>query len=199
MSARLGWCLALILAALLLAVAFFLDSTVHGWVVQHQTRELRAGALLVSRWGDWPSHIVLGVLGVAAAYFLGDRKWLRIFAAMILACALAGAATRVIKISTGRARPSVTLDAGWNGPRFSSKYHAFPSGHTASSLAFFAVPLFARRRIALLFLPIPLLIASARVLLDAHYLSDVVFAALLGVLCAWLVWRFVTTRYPEPT
>ena len=200
MTARAGllwWLLALFLGVLILAVAFFLDATVHAWVVEHQTRNLHKFMLAVSRWGDWPSHVIVGGLAAAAAYALGKRDWLRIFVAMIVACALAGATTRVIKIAAGRSRPSVTAHAGWNGPSLSSKYHAFPSGHTASSIAFFAVPCFARRRIALAFLPIPLLIATSRVLLDAHHLSDVVFAAMLGVLCAFLVWRFVSVRYLE--
>jgi len=156
---------------------------------------VRTLMLAVSRWGDWPSHIVVGSVAAAAAYVLNKRDWLRLFIAMIVACALAGAATRVTKIASGRSRPSVTAQGGWNGPSLSSKYHSFPSGHTASSVAFFAVPCFARRRMALAFLPIPLLIGASRILLDAHHLSDVVFAAMLGVLCAFLVWRFVSIRY----
>lgn len=195
MSAR-WWGAALVLWLLLLLAAFYFDGNVHAWVVEHQTREQRQWMLLVSRAGDWPGHVIIGVIGAAAAYFLKRRDWLRIFIAMIVACALAGAAARVIKISVGRARPSVTAHTGWNGPRFSSKYHAFPSGHTASSMAFFAVPCFARRRIGYAFLAIPLLIAASRVLLDAHYFSDVVFAAMVGVVSAMIVWRFVARRYP---
>lgn len=191
------WSGALILWLLLLVAAFFLDAKVHAWVVAHQSVGLRHAMLLVSRWGDWPGHVVAGLLGIAAAYFLGHREWRIIFVAMIVACALAGVAGRVIKISVGRSRPSVTTDAGWNGPSLSSKYHAFPSGHTTSSVAFFAVPCFARRRIGYAFLPIPLLIATSRILLNAHYLSDVVFAAMLGIVSAMLVWNFVARRYPR--
>ena len=191
------WCAALILGALLLAAAFYFDANVHAWVLQQQTRNLRKSMLAVSRWGDWPSHILVGTVGAAAAYFLSSRRWVRFFVVMIVACALAGAAARVIKIAVGRPRPSVTAQGGWHGPSLSSKQNSFPSGHTAASTAFFAALFFARRRIGLLFLPIPLLIATSRVLLDAHHLSDVVFAALLGLFCAWLVWRFVQARYPE--
>lgn len=201
MTTRAGlwwWFIGLFLAALILAGAFYVDANVHTFVLQHQTCKLRTFMLAVSRWGDWPSHIVLGIAGAGMAYALGHRSWLRIFLAMIVACALAGAVSRVIKISVGRSRPAVTAHAGWNGPSLSSKYHAFPSGHTTSSAAFFTVPIFARRRIALALLPIPFLIAASRVLLDAHHLSDVVFAAMLGTLCAFLVWRFVSARYLEP-
>ena len=193
------WWIALFLGALIIAASFFLDATVHGWAVEHQTRGLRKFMQSVSFWGDWFSHAIVGIAGAAVAYALGRRDWLRIFLAMILACALAGAAVRVIKIAAGRSRPSVTTNVGWKGPTLSAKYHAFPSGHTASSVAFFVVPYFARRRMALLLLPIPALIGVARILVDAHHFSDVVAGALLGVLCAFVTWRFITVKYPQAT
>lgn len=192
MTARKGviaWSAALFLWLLFLLGGFRFDANLHAWVVRNQTPSLHAWMLAISRWGDWPAHVALGMIGATVSYLLGNRGWMRIFIAMMIACALAGAAARVIKISVGRARPSVAAAAGWNGPSLRSKNHAFPSGHTAASMAFFAVPCFARRRIGFLFLLVPLLIAASRILLDAHYLSDVIFASMLGVLSAALVWR----------
>jgi membrane-associated phospholipid phosphatase len=145
----------------------------------------------VSRFGDWPEHVALGLTLLVLAYWRRSKKWMRIFAAMILACALAGAAARVIKISTGRARPSVQTEAEWNGPRFSPRYNAFPSGHTAASTAFFATLALASWRIGLGFLVTPLLIAFSRMYVAAHYLSDVVCASLIGVLAAYFVARWL--------
>jgi membrane-associated phospholipid phosphatase len=48
----------------------------------------------------------------------------------------------------------------------------------------------AHRRIGLACLPIPILIGVSRMYIGAHYLSDVVCAAILGVLCALLVTHF---------
>jgi undecaprenyl-diphosphatase len=53
-------------------------------------------------------------------------------------------------------------------------------------VGFFGVLLFVRRGLGLALLPIPLLIAFSRLYLGAHYLSDVVCGALLGILCAWI-------------
>jgi len=93
-----------------------------------------------------------------------------------------------IKTATGRARPSVRAEEVWN--RFSTKYHAFPSGHVAASMAFFGVLFFVNRRIGLLCLPIPIVIGFSRMYVTAHYLSDVVCAAILGILSALLVAHF---------
>src|SRR2546429_8019786 len=120
----------------------------------------------------------------------GSEKWTRIFLSMLLAMAIAGIAGHVIKRTVPRARPSVKSELRWGGPRFSTKYHAFPSGHVAASTAFFGVLIFARRRIGVACLPIPILIGFSRMYIGAHYLSDVVCAAVLGIFCAALVAHF---------
>ena len=180
-----------VLAVALVVVAFIFDAPVREWVNAHQSDGLRQFMLKVSRFGDWWSHAALGILLLAVAWWRGNKKWTRVFLSMLIALALAGAATRVIKIGAGRARPSVQSEAAWNGPSLSSRFHAFPSGHTAASTAFFAVLFFVSWRIGLACLPIPLLIGFSRMYVAAHYLSDVVCAALLGLLCAFLVSRWL--------
>ena len=95
---------------------------------------------------------------------------------------------------TGRARPSVKTEHVWNGPRLSSKYHAFPSGHAAASTAFFGILFLMNWRLGLACLPIPLLISLSRLYLGAHYLSDIVFAAMLGLVTAYFVVVFFLIR-----
>lgn len=193
--ARLRWSYLLVfLSALVLAGSFYFDLSVVEWMRRHETPGGISFMRAVSWWGDWPGHALSGLAGALIAYALGNRRWVTVFAAMLIALTLASAVNRVIKIAAGRSRPSVTVDAGWQALRWDSKHHAFPSGHTASSTAFFATLCFARRRVGLLLLPIPLLIACSRLYLHAHYLSDVVFAAMLGTLCAFLVWRVLTRR-----
>ena len=185
------WSLLFFVAAAVIVGSFYLDADAQRWIAQNQNESLRNFMRAVSRFGDWPEHVGLGIILLGVAYFRRNKKWMRIFAAMILACALAGAAARVIKISTGRARPSVQTEAGWNGPRVSARYNAFPSGHTAASTAFFATLALASWRIGLGLLAVPLLIAFSRMYVAAHYLSDVVCASLIGVLAAYFVARWI--------
>ncbi|MGI8480665.1 MAG: hypothetical protein ACR2MF_01115, partial [Chthoniobacterales bacterium] len=88
-----------IIAIGFIAIAFWLDAATREWVVAHQMPGLRHAMELVSTWGDWPSHVGLGLVLCALAYVRGRKRWLRIFAAMIVACALAGVSARVIKIA----------------------------------------------------------------------------------------------------
>lgn len=150
-----------------------------------------------SRYGDWPEHIALGVILFTLAWTRGSKSWMRVFAAMIVACALAGAAARVVKISTGRARPSVQTEEAWSGPQLSSKHNAFPSGHTAASTAFFATLILVGWRIGTPLLAVPLLIAFSRMYVTAHYLSDVVAGALIGVVAAIFVVQWKPLRLGE--
>ena len=183
------WLISIAIAAIVIFAAFHWDNTVRDFIAQHQNPTMRNLMRNVSRFGDWPEHFALGLIFAAIAWWRGNKKWTRIFLAMLIALSIAGLAGRAIKFSTGRARPSVKAEQVWNGPRLSSKYHAFPSGHVVASTAFFAVLVFANRRIGLPCLAIPILIGFSRLYLGAHYLSDVVCAAVLGILCAFLVWR----------
>jgi undecaprenyl-diphosphatase len=188
------WLIGIVIAAIAIFAAFHWDNAVRDFIANHQNPGLRNFMRNVSRFGDWPEHFALGLVLLAIAWWRGNKKWTRIFLAMLIALSIAGLAGRAIKFSTGRARPSVKAEQVWNGPSLSSKYHAFPSGHVVASTAFFAVLVFANWRIGLPCLAIPILIGSSRIYGGAHYLSDVVCAAVLGFLCAILVWRFAVGR-----
>jgi len=189
MIARFRWWWGLLVAGagLLVVASFFFDAGMQAWIAQHQDDGVRKFMRGVGQVGDWPGHITLGLVLLVLAYWRRSKKWMRIFAAMILACALAGAGARVVKIAAGRARPSVGTEAAWKGPSLSARYNAFPSGHTAASTAFFATLALACWRIGVPLLVIPLLIAFSRMYAGAHFLSDVVCASLIGLLSAYFV------------
>ena len=193
-SAVFYWLIGIVIVAAIIVTAFYLDDTVRDFIANHQNPGLRNFMRNLSRFGDWPEHFVPGLVLAGVAWWRGNRKWTRIFLSMLIALSIAGLAARAIKISTGRARPSVKSEEVWNGPRLSSKYHAFPSGHVVASTAFFAVLVFAKWRIGLPCLVIPILIGFSRICGGAHYLSDVICAAILGTLSAILVWRFILPK-----
>ena len=190
------------IAAIAVGAAFYFDNAVWNFIAHHQSRALRDFMRNVSRFGDWPSHVALGLLLLGTAWIRGSRKWSRIFLAMLLAMAMAGVAGHVIKRTIPRARPSVHSDTRWGGPHFSTKYHSFPSGHVGASTAFFGVLFLARRRIGLACFAITILIGFSRMYIGAHYLSDVVCAGVLGILCALIVARLMLPclqlRRPPP-
>ena len=190
-SAVFYWLIGIAIAAMAIAVSFHFDDTVREFMMQHQNPAMRNFMRYVSLFGDWPLHAAVGLVLLGVAWRRGSEEWTRIFLAMLLATMMAGVAGTVIKRTVPRARPSVHADTRWGGPRFSSKFHSFPSGHVGASTAFFGVLLIARRRIGLACLPIPILIGFSRMYIGAHYLSDVVCAAVLGTLCAFVIAYFL--------
>lgn len=62
-------------------------------------------------------------------------------------------------------------------------HHSFPSGHTASifAIAFFLALTFDRKIFTALFLALALVVASSRIYLLQHFLTDVAAGALIGV------------------
>jgi membrane-associated phospholipid phosphatase len=185
------WLIGIVIAAIAIAASFCFDDSVRDFMAQHQSRAMRNFMRYVSLFGDWPGHTALGLILLAIAWVRGSKNWTRIFLSMLIAMSIAGLAGSVIKRAIPRPRPSVHSEHRWGGQRSSSKYQAFPSGHVLASTAFFAALFFARRRIGLACLPIPIFIAFSRMYLGAHYLSDVVCAAVLGILCALLIAHFL--------
>jgi membrane-associated phospholipid phosphatase len=181
------WLIGIAIAAAAIAASFYFDDTARNFIMTHQNPAMRNFMRYVSLLGDWPAHAAVGLVLLGFAWRRGSDKWTRILLAMLLAMMLAGVVGTVMKRTLPRARPSVHADTRWGGPRFSSKYHSFPSGHVGASTAFFGVLLITRRRVGLVCLPIPVLIGFSRMYIGAHYLSDVVCAAVLGFLCALVV------------
>jgi membrane-associated phospholipid phosphatase len=193
------WLLGIMIAASAVATAFYFDTAAHEFMAHHRNRVVYNFMYNVSRFGDWPELFAVGLILAWVARRRGNKKWTRVFLSMLIALALAGVSGHVTKIAVSRARPSVKLEQVEIWSRFSSNYHAFPSGHVAASTAFFGVLLFASPRIGLACVPIVILIGFSRLYLEAHYLSDVVCAAILGILSALLVTRVVLPQNEHRT
>ena len=91
----------------------------------------------------------------------------------------------IIKHIVGRTRPCHRLEDDQLVVK-RPKYYSFPSGHTTSSFAVFAVTLFRCWPLAILVFFIAAMIALSRMYLRVHYLTDVVAGVLLGFACGSL-------------
>ena len=156
-----------------------------------------------SKYGDWPELMALGAAGLLAAWLARSREWKRILIAAMVASTLAGIIANTSRLTTGRTRPreSPKIERGWYGPirdgRLTigdSKYNSFPSGHTATAVGFAGVIFFARPLLGVPALILAFAIGASRILLGAHFLSDVTVAAILALAMAWLCWRVAVRR-----
>jgi membrane-associated phospholipid phosphatase len=103
----------------------------------------------------------------------------------------------IVKRIIGRARPNVggSLDPFLFSPfKWHAAYAAMPSGHATTAFAVLVAfgTLWPRARTALLIYA--LLIAISRVVVTAHYPTDVLAGALVGVVGAMMVRRYFALR-----
>lgn len=104
---------------------------------------------------------------------------------------VSGLATDLIKVICGRARPKLLFSDniyGFDWGATHADYWSFPSGH-ATTIAALATALFLLwPRGIWLYVVAALLVMASRIILDAHYLSDVIAGAAIGMATAWAAW-----------
>ena len=136
------------------------------------------------------------LLFIMAGYVAQKPRWVKTFAAALVALAAGGIVVQMLKYLIGRARPAMELgDMTFIGPHFfPSGFDSFPSGHTTAMFALLAV--------VCRFYPawtIPLYIAGlalsifARVFTVQHFFTDVIGGAVLGS----IVGIFIASRLRE--
>lgn len=158
--------------------------------------------------------VILWPIGLAILYVLGRRLYLsgseRLVASSVfarlgflfLAIAPVGLGIAIIKHIIGRARPYMAMHLpGPNAqltfelPVWNASFASFPSGHstTAFATAIALGALFPKARWPLIVLAI--VAASTRVILNAHYPSDVIAGAVVAaVYVVWMVKVFAARR-----
>lgn len=155
-----------------------------------------------SGWFLWPLGLLF--LGLAALPPVLTPFSQRVLAAVMVrvgflftAIALPGLFTAIVKRMIGRARPNVggSLDPFLFIPfKWVPAYAGMPSGHATTAFAVLVAfgTLWPRARTALLIYAV--LIAISRVVVTAHYPTDVLAGALVGIVGAMMVRRYFALR-----
>lgn len=148
-----------------------------------------------SAWYLWPC----GIVTLLAAFLTRGQnvpeRFRRLFgfigvrALFIFSCVgLSGIAANILKQLVGRPRPLEWLKSGaWLPHSFPGHWlwTSMPSGHTTTAFSLlFALSVLAPR-FKILWLALALAIAASRVVVNAHYVSDVAAGAALGMAVAW--------------
>jgi membrane-associated phospholipid phosphatase len=180
-----------LIAMVLIALSLLAD----GWVAEH----VRYDHVYETDWGRMLRTFGYLPLWLLAAIALaledrGSREWWRRAALMAGAPTAAGIVGELLKITVRRLRPPDDGSAyhfrALSDHPFSSRGFGFPSSHAivAFSAAAILARLFPRARVVWYATAIGC--AVSRLLAHAHYLSDVVAAACVGIGMAALLWRW---------
>ncbi|UEM20988.1 phosphatase PAP2 family protein [Skermanella mucosa] len=157
-----------------------------------------------SKWTLVPTG-VLGLGLIAAGWFIlaGRRaaamtRWAgSAFMFVFASVALSGIAVNIVKVIVGRARPKLLEQAGFLGfdPMIlNANFHSFPSGHTNTAVAFalavsFIVPSWRGALLAA-----ACLIGLSRIMVNAHFMTDVVGGGALAVVTTYCLRGWFTSR-----
>jgi membrane-associated phospholipid phosphatase len=184
--------------------------TVDAWTVAQVPRLSARLVEAFNRFTDWgKAGVFLWPLGLAliALAFLSTSTlprmprlvlaaWAVRIGFVFTAIAVPGLFVTIVKRLIGRARPLVMgndtmafVPFGWK-----VNFASLPSGHaTAAFAALFAIGAIFPQARALLWI-YAVLVALSRVVLTAHYPSDVLAGALVGAAGAWLVQQWFAAR-----
>ena len=197
--------LLLVLWLAAVALAMLVDARVAQWV--HDSVPLHKDTWLV-RLVRLPGNYVF-VLGTAILLLLLDRRRWAVALPVILSGPLVGAGYILLKWIVGRRRPVIQIAPftlhpfmnGFVGLFRSVSGLSFPSGDASMAFAAAMCMAVALPRWSAAFFVWAVLVAVERVLENAHYVSDVVAGAGLGIACGLLaVWisKRLTTDKPSP-
>ena len=187
-----------------LIIAFNLDERIARWV-QHESPLGNVGNLgrrLLRLPGYFPFTLAICI----ALGLLHSRRW--IGALSLFACGAAGGlAYSILKWTIGRHRPKLEIApfsfhpfaGGIVGLFHAEKGLSFPSGDATLAFATAACLSLLMPLGRLLFYLAALVVAAERVLENAHYLSDVIAGAGIGILVGhcltrWFLMNFRTRR-----
>jgi undecaprenyl-diphosphatase len=170
------------------AVIQHVDNSVAAWGHVHRGQLTTSGLKAITELGNIKVVIGFAIVLVIVDAFRRRNRWSFLFLVTVLAGV--EASMLIIKDIVGRVRPAFDPAAATLGP-------SFPSGHSATAAAFYAAAALIigralRRPLRQLVIAgaigIAVAVAASRVLLDLHWLSDVVGGLALGwawfALCA---------------
>lgn len=159
------------------------DDSAARWGAAHATGSAESVVRIITQLGSTPVVITLCVIVSIVEYRRVPTRAVPAFLVTVVASQLV--ITNLIKVAVGRERPDVARLVSASG-------FSFPSGHTAASAALYAaIALVAGRRrgrrtkaiLAGAAGGIAVAVATSRVLLGAHWLTDVIAGLALGWAC----------------
>ncbi len=143
------------------------------------------------------SLIGSGVAFIVLAWIVRRPRWRNAAGFVFVSVAASGILVLVVKTVFARLRPVAFLekgDYGFTFWKFGYRWASFPSGHadTAFALALALALVWPRTRRVVFALAV--LVALTRVVLDHHYLSDVIVGGYLGLVTTVLLARWFHRR-----
>ena len=189
---------------LIVAIAFiiptylYVDESVARWAIENRGSFIYTLSGQLSEAGKSTFFLIFSAL--LWAYFKFAKK-IQLYAAragfFFLSVALTGIAANIIKVIFGKARPRVLESDGFFGFTWfnlDSSFQSFPSGHTTTAFAIFTALTLMFPKYWWIFLSYAIMMALARIGYYAHYVSDTIAGAAVGITVTILIYNKYCTK-----
>lgn len=119
---------------------------------------------------------------------------------LVASMILTNTVVRLVKYFFGRSRPDLLILNGIYGLKpfsFDQYFSSLPSGHSATIAVFFAFLCFIHPKHTFWYILLSLAISMSRVVIGAHYLSDILLGNFIGFLMTSICFRFYNQESPS--
>ncbi len=202
-----GGCFVLVLT--IGALGFALDGWAYDCVRNAGNGPWEIAAERLSFWGDFlPGTVPLSVGIWLLGIWCKRPRWQQAAVACLLSAVVAGSLVSAVRLTVGRTRPDATLETararlgyepkpiislghllpdgqmmdGFYGIKRPAMFQAFPSGHSATSVATAATLVVTLPECGVVLVPVAAGVCWSRLYLHKHHLSDVLVGALVGLI-----------------
>lgn len=172
----------------------FFDQTVALWSHTHVIGADHELFTTITEFGDSTYYLIGFALPFLFFRFLSKKLiWANIFLFLFASVAVSGIITDIIKVIAGRYRPSEFFAHGLYGFDFlhiDRALTSFPSGHTATAFALATAITYLWPKASPTVWLFAILIGLSRLMICAHYPSDVIAGAFIGTVTTLALIRF---------
>ncbi len=151
-------------------------------------------AQVIMRFGNGAIYIAGGGICCVIFYIAKKKRWAWLSAYLILAVIISGLACNLFKICLGRARPNEYFAHqlyGFYFWKFDNEFWSFPSGHSTTIASATTALYLIFRKLGWIFLALAIAVMACRVIVQAHYLSDVMAGGYLGFATSYWLYHFM--------
>ena len=163
----------------------------------------------ITRLGSSSWYFAISVIGFGVVYLNNRLEFIKIekqknisnfFVSSFFYILFVGIVTQVLKHIVGRPRPNHTNfedSFGFNFFTFDSNFHSFPSGHSSTIfiVCFILVATFPKLKYFFYFLAS--VIALSRVVVGAHFFTDIVAGAILALISFKIINTILEKKYAQ--
>ena len=191
------WAFVTIATALLFSLSYIFVDRPLAYALKDIDPTVHSIFAIITKAGEGVFYLVPSGLLILWALWTRRQHLLERAGFVFAAVAIPGLIADMMKPIFGRARPVLLFREDlfgftWHGAR--ANYWSFPSGHTITITALALSLTAIYPRLWPLYATVAVLVASSRVIIDAHYLSDVIAGAYIGLTAYWCLIAYAQSK-----